>query len=277
MRKCACFIVIAACALAVRPISGQSFSAFDFKTTPPLTVPAISDVELKQLIATLDRLVGPATATLPADNPAEAGAVWQFARRLQAARLTSAQESRVLAHLDALSRARPGREAAFAGPRRMIKELTVGKVAPPITGTDLDGRSFSLADYRNKVVALIFSAEWCGICKAQAPYERFLLDKYGNWPFAILGVQTGSNRATARQTQATDPRSSRAWWDAPQPNNPNGPIANAWHVVGWPATYVIDGEGIIRFVDVRDEDLLRAVRQLVEVQADRDIAAARRK
>ena len=278
MKKCAFVAVIAASVLAARPIQGQSFSAFDFKTSPPLAVPAISEVELKQLIATLDRLVGPATPTLAANNAADqAAAVWQFARRLQAGRLTSAQEVRVLAHLDALSRARPGREAAFAGPRRMIKDLTVGKVAPPITGTDLDGRPFSLADYRNKVVALIFSAEWCGICKAQAPYERFLLDKYGNWPFAILGVQTGSNRVNARQTQATDPRSSRSWWDAPQPNNPNGPIASAWHVIGWPATYVIDGEGIIRFIDVRDEDLLRAVRQLVEVQADRDIATARRK
>ena len=38
-----------------------------------------------------------------------------------------------------------------------------------------------------------------------------------------------------------------------------------------------DGDGIIRFVDVRDEDLLRAVRQLVEVQVERDAAAARRK
>jgi hypothetical protein len=37
-------------------------------------------------------------------------------------------------------------------------------------------------------------------------------------------------------------------------------------VVGWPATYVLDAEGIIRFVDVRDEDLLKAVRQLLEAQ-----------
>jgi peroxiredoxin len=158
----------------------------------------------------------------------------------------------------------------------MIRDLTVGKAAPPISGTDLDGRSFSLADYRNNVVVLIFSAEWCGICRAQAPYERFLLDRYANWPVAVLGVETGSSRDTARRAQATDPRSNRAWWDAPRAGDSNGPIANAWNVIGWPATYVIDGDGVIRFVDVRDEDLLKAVRQLVEAQVDRD-AGIRRK
>jgi len=165
----------------------------------------------------------------------------------------------------------------FAGPRRMIRDLSVGKVAPMITGSDLDGKPFSLADYRGKVVVLMFSADWCAICRAQAPYERFLLDRYANWPFAILGVETGSSREATRQARATDPVTSRAWWDAPRASDPHGPIAGAWNVVGWPATYVIDGDGVIRFVDARDEDLLKAVRPLVEAQAERDAAAARRK
>ena len=67
--------------------------------------------------------------------------------------------------------------------------------------------------------------------------------------------------------------SSRAWWDAPNSAAPHGAIAAAWQVSGWPSTYVIDGDGVIRFVDVRDEELLKAVRQLVEAQADRDAKA----
>jgi len=271
MKRFAVVVLIGAVLLAGRSIYAQSFAAFDFKAPAALSVPAFTDAEIRQLTTTLDRLLAPG-ATEDARS-----VVWQFARRVQAGKLTAAQETRVLAHLDSLSRARPGSEAVFAGPRRMIRELTVGKVAPPIAGTDLDGRAFTLADYRGKVIALIFSAEWCGICRSQAPYERFLLDKYSNWPFAILGVQTGSNRDTARQAQAAAPTASRSWWDAPRQDNPHGPIASAWNVIGWPASYVIDGDGVIRFIDVRDEDLLRAVRQLVEVQVERDAAAARRK
>jgi len=35
-------------------------------------------------------------------------------------------------------------------------------------------------------------------------------------------------------------------------------------VMGWPTTYVLDESGVIRFVNLRKEDLLKAVRQLVE-------------
>ena len=119
-------------------------------------------------------------------------------------------------------------------------------------------------------VLLVFTAEWCGICRAQAPYERFLLDKYARWPFALLGVETGSSREVARQARDTNPVTHRTWWDEPKAGAAGGPIANAWNVVGWPATYLIDGDGIIQFVDLREEDLLIAVRQLVEAQADRE-------
>jgi hypothetical protein len=46
-------------------------------------------------------------------------------------------------------------------------------------------------------------------------------------------------------------------------------------VIGWPASYVIDGDGVIRFVDLRDEDLLKAVRQLTDAQLDREAKAKR--
>jgi peroxiredoxin len=85
----------------------------------------------------------------------------------------------------------------------MIKELTVGKVAPEITGTDLDGRPFKLSDYRDKIVVLYFSAEWCGICRTQAPYERFLLERYARWPVALLSVQ---------RDPAVKPRARRRQW-----------------------------------------------------------------
>ena len=228
------------------------------------------------MIGTLDKLVSAAPAgTTGRDRVKDA--LWQFARRMQTGRLSGTQETRVLTHLDGIGRKRPDAAALVAGPRRMISALTIGKPAPDIAGRDLDGKPFRLSEYRGKVVLLVFSAEWCAICRAQAPYERFLLDKYSRWPFALLGVQTGSSREAARQAQATSPLSHRAWWDEPRTGETSGPIAGAWNVVGWPASYVIDGEGVIQFVDLREEDLLIAVRQLLEAQADRDVRSQRRK
>ena len=42
----------------------------------------------------------------------------------------------------------------------VMRHLSVGKVAPEITGQDIDGRPFKLSDYRGKVVMLSFWAHW---------------------------------------------------------------------------------------------------------------------
>ena len=183
----------------------------------------------------------------------------------------------MLAHLDGLVQANASLGPSIAATRRVIQQLTVGKPAPDIAGTDLTGQPFKLSDYRGKIVALVFSAEWCAICRTQAPYERFLLGRYERWPFALLTVQAGSDREAAHAAFLADHLAHRSWWDAPADGATNGPIAEAWNVIGWPATYLIDGTGVIRFVNVRDEDLLKAVRQLVDEQVSLDDKARRAK
>ena len=41
-----------------------------------------------------------------------------------------------------------------------IRHLSVGKVAPEITGEDIDGKKFKLSDYRGKVVMLSYWGHW---------------------------------------------------------------------------------------------------------------------
>ena len=248
-------------------VGAQAFAAFALRPPTDVVVPAISDKDLTALLGTLDQFLNAAPAERWQATASDA--LWQFARRMQSHRLTKAQEARVLAHFDRLQESRPDAAAVVAGPRRMVAELTVGKKAPEISGQDLEGKPFKLSNYKNKVVVLSFSSEWCALCKTQEPYERFLMGRFEKWPLALLGVQTGSNRETAQREFRENPVVHRAWWDEPS-GDAGGPIASAWHVIGWPASYVIDGDGIIRFVDLRDEDLLKAVRQLVEVQADRN-------
>ena len=250
------------------PLTAQSYAAFDALRPADFSAPVWSDHDITRLLGTLDQILGSAPAGKAGRDKA-AEALWQFGRRAQTARLSKDQETRVLARLDVIVRSRPESASPVSGARRAISALSVGKTAPDIVGRDLEGRPFKLSDYRSKVVLLTFTADWCAICKAQAPYERFLLDKYARWPFAILAVETGASRDAARQAQVASPLSHRSWWDEPRPGKQGGPIAAAWNVTGWPASYLIDGNGVIQFVDVREESLLIAVRQLVETQVDR--------
>lgn len=225
-----------------------------------VVVPAFTDADVARFTATLDSLL----SSRPADaSSIDDAAIWDVARGLQTGKLSTAQEDRVHSALTAAAGHNPSSAALASRVWNMVDTLTVGKVAPDIAGRDLDGTEFRLSDYRGKVVALIFSGEWCGICRTQYPYERLLLELYKNWPFAILGVDSDTDRDATRKAMTDRGLTYRAWWDGYLPDNTGGPIATTWDVTGWPTVYVIDGAGVIRFVDLRQEDLLKGVRQLL--------------
>jgi thiol-disulfide isomerase/thioredoxin len=223
----------------------------------------LADADLTKLISTLDARIG-AGPTLPEGARDPRLTFWDFARGLQAARLSTAQEERALARLDAIERARPDVAEYSRRAGEMVRALTVGKRAPEIVGTDLDGEPLKLSDYRGKVVVLAFSADWCGICRAEYPYLRLLLDLYGNgnWPFAILGVDNSQDLNAAKGVKIDQRLPYRSWWDGGG-DDLAGPIAGAWNVQGWPTLYLLDGDGIIRYVDLKDEQLVKAVRELL--------------
>ena len=244
---------------AVAPISAQQ-PGFGPRPEYDIVVPWFADAEVTRLMGTLDTLL--AAKKEPTAWAADAAyTLWDFARHLQSSRLTVAQEARVLRHLDAVAAAHPESPALVDKARYMVTKLTIGKTAPDITGGDLDGVPFKLSDYRGRVVLLVFSGEWCGICRTQYPYERLLQDVYQAWPFAMVGVESGDDPAAAKKNSSEQGLQFRRWWNGDA--RADGTIAASWNVVGWPAAYLIDAQGVIRFVDLRDENLLKGVRQLL--------------
>jgi hypothetical protein len=92
--------------------------------------------------------------------------------------------------------ARLGDKAAAELARlRNRMSLAVGRPAPEITGEDLDGKPMKLSDYRGKVVLLTFWGHWCGPCRSMYPHERSLVKRLEGQPFALLGVNSDTDRA----------------------------------------------------------------------------------
>ena len=241
---------------------GQSSRPFGERPGSEVVVKSFLDREVAALLSTLAGLLAAeADPARWADHAAQV--LWNFVRELQGGRLTPAQERRVLEHLDEVARLHPEHADVVMKPEYMVRSLTVGKTAPDITGPDLNGVPFRLSDYRGKVVVLLFSSEWCAICRTLQPYERLMQELYKNWPLAILSVETGGSPATTQQMKTDARLDYRSWWDEAPDEDVSGPIASAWNVRGFPTIYVLDSRGVIRFVDVRYEDLLRSVRQLL--------------
>jgi len=92
------------------------------------------------------------------------------------------------------------------------------------------------------------------------PHERSLVQRLENEPFALIGINSDRDREALKRTMAEEGITWRSFWDG---GSTSGPIATKWNVRGWPTIYVLDGEGRIRYRDVRGEALDRAVDTLL--------------
>ena len=92
------------------------------------------------------------------------------------------------------------------------------------------------------------------------PHERSLVTKMESKPFALIGVNSDSDRKALPPILKKEQITWRSFWNG---GSTNGPISNAWKVRGWPTIYVLDGNGVIRYRDVRGPAMDRAVDELL--------------
>jgi len=91
------------------------------------------------------------------------------------------------------------------------------------------------------------------------PHERSLVEKHPADQFAIVGVNSDKTIETAREVVKKNELSWKNFYDG----STSGAIATRWNVNGWPTIYVIDAAGIIRYKDVRGDELDAAIETLV--------------
>lgn len=91
------------------------------------------------------------------------------------------------------------------------------------------------------------------------PHERSLVARMKDKPFALLGVNSDP-KERLREVVKKENLSWRMWWDG---GSTDGPIATKWNVSGWPTIYVLDANGVIRFKEVRGEQMDKAVDSLL--------------
>jgi hypothetical protein len=91
------------------------------------------------------------------------------------------------------------------------------------------------------------------------PHERALVERLKNKPFALIGINT-DRPETFRERAGKEGVS----WRNVLEGQGGGAIVRAWGVSVFPTIYVLDGKGVIRFMNVREQAMDRAVDTLLE-------------
>jgi thiol-disulfide isomerase/thioredoxin len=69
--------------------------------------------------------------------------------------------------------------------------------APPLTGTTLQGEPLDTGSLRGSVVVLNFWADWCGPCRAEAPFLKRVAEDTADEGVRFVGVNVKNDRDAA--------------------------------------------------------------------------------
>ena len=159
--------------------------------------------------------------------------------------------------------ARTGELADESGPSTYPRLIQfIDKPAFDFQVTDLSGEPLSLSQYRGQVVLLDFWATWCPPCIAEMPNVKRTYAKYKNHKFEIIGISLDRSKAPLEAYIASEGLTWRQYWDS------SVRISNMYNVRAIPSTFLIDGAGVVRRVNLRGSALEMAVDELVRENLD---------
>ncbi len=116
----------------------------------------------------------------------------------------------------------------------------IGKPAPALAGTTLDGAAFDLAAQKGSPVVVNFWASWCGPCREEFPLLEAAVKRHSGSGLVVVGSLYKDDADPARAFVAEQ----GATW--PTVTDPSRSIGSAWKVLGPPQTFFIDRDGVIR-------------------------------
>ena len=153
-----------------------------------------------------------------------------------------------------------------------VLKVKVGDRAPDFTLPSVNGKRISLHDFIGKknVVLSFVPAAWTPVCSDQWPGYNLAKDIFDQYDAILLGISVDNLPTLYAWTHEM----GHLWFPVLSDFWPHGKVASEYGILrsdgmAERALFVIDKEGIIRYIDVHDinkrphlEDLVRALEKL---------------
>lgn len=126
----------------------------------------------------------------------------------------------------------------------------IGDTAPDFEADTTDGGTMRLSDYRGSVVILDFWGSWCTPCQNSMPHLDDLVTDYGDQGLVVVIVSTDVDEQDTIDFLASN--SLTQFVSVWEPGGKNGNRIDLLYgdVSPYPTTYVLDRQGVIRFISI---------------------------
>jgi thiol-disulfide isomerase/thioredoxin len=152
-----------------------------------------------------------------------------------------------------------GFERERGGANGSAKDALEGNAPPELAGQwfNSGGKSIDWKALSGKVVVLDFWAHWCGPCRESVPHIKVLLERYREQGLVVIGIHSDANKEKMLEVS----RSLGMVW--PILFDPEKKYMKALSADSYPDYYLIDRKGVLRFADLANKEVDRAVEMLL--------------
>lgn len=130
-----------------------------------------------------------------------------------------------------------------------LKKKIVSQPAPEFELIDLEGKKFTLADFRGKTIVIDFWATWCGPCLSSFPAMKKLVEYYQADP-SVKFVFINTWQSEENKEEIVRNFLNKTGYPFFVLLDKNDEVVNKFKVSGIPTKFVVDPNGRIRFISV---------------------------
>ncbi|TAG30426.1 MAG: AhpC/TSA family protein [Sphingobacteriia bacterium] len=137
---------------------------------------------------------------------------------------------------------------------------SIGIEAQEFSQKDTAGKLVSLKSFRGKYVLIDFWASWCGPCRAENPNVVAAYNQFKQKNFTVLGISLDDNKASWMSAIKKD---QLFWTQLSDLKSWGNAVAQMYKVQSIPANLLIDPSGVIIAKNLRGEELIAKLRELI--------------